>query len=50
MTAASEFARFLRKPEQLAELAKLGFRADGGQTPKSDVASFAPLSGSAVDR
>ena len=31
VTAASEFARFLRKPEQLAELAKLGFRTDGGQ-------------------
>ena len=44
MTAASEFARFLRKPEQLAELAKLGFRTDGGETPQSDVTSFAPVS------
>ncbi len=44
MTAASEFARFLRKPEQLAELAKLGFRTDGGKTPQSDVTSFAPVS------
>ena len=32
VSAASEFARFLRKPEQLAELAKAGFRTDGGQT------------------
>jgi extracellular solute-binding protein len=44
VTAASEFARFLRKPEQLAELAKLGFRTDGGQPPKSDVTNFAPVS------
>ena len=44
VTAASEFSRFLRKPEQLAELAKLGFRTDGGKTPKSDVTSFAPVS------
>lgn len=44
VTAASEFSRFLRKPEQLAELAKLGFRTDGGQTPKSDITSFAPVS------
>jgi hypothetical protein len=44
VTAASEFSRFLRKPEQLAELAKLGFRTDGGQAPKSDVTNFAPVS------
>jgi hypothetical protein len=44
VTAASEFSRFLRKPEQLAELANLGFRTDGGQTPKSDVTNFAPVS------
>ncbi len=44
ITAASEFSRFLRKPEQLAELAKLGFRTDGGQTPKSDITNFAPVS------
>ena len=30
VSAASEFARFMRKPEQLAELAKAGFRAEGG--------------------
>jgi len=44
ITAASEFSRFLRKPEQLGELAKLGFRTDGGDTPKSDVTNFAPVS------
>jgi hypothetical protein len=44
VTAASEFARFLRKPEQLSDLAKAGFRAEGGGTPKSDVTNFAPLS------
>lgn len=44
ITAASEFSRFLRKPEQLGEFAKLGFRTDGGETPKSDVTSFAPVS------
>ena len=30
VSAASEFARFMRKPEQLSELAKAGFRAEGG--------------------
>lgn len=44
VTAASEFARFMRKPEQLAELAKAGFRAEGGESPQSDVTSFAPVS------
>jgi hypothetical protein len=48
VSAASEFARFMHKPEQLAELAKAGFRTDGGTPPKSDVTSFdqvsAPLS------
>jgi hypothetical protein len=44
VTAASEFARFLRKPEQLNELAKAGFRTGGGSPPKSDVTSFAPVS------
>ena len=44
VTAASEFSRFLRKPEQLGELAKQGFRTDGGETPKSDVTDFAPVS------
>jgi hypothetical protein len=44
VSAASEFARFMRKPEQLAELAKAGFRTEGGTAPKSDVTSFAPVS------
>jgi hypothetical protein len=44
VSAASEFARFMREPEQLAELAKAGFRTQGGTPPKSDVTSFAPVS------
>jgi len=43
VTAASEFARFMRKPEQLGELAKAGFRVDGGTPPASDVVDFAPV-------
>jgi hypothetical protein len=34
----------MRKPDQLAELAKAGFRTDGGTPPASDVTDFAPLS------
>lgn len=41
--AASEFDRFMRKPEQLAEFAKAGFRAEGVQAPQSPVTDFAPL-------
>ncbi len=44
VSAASEFARFMHKPEQLAELAKAGFRTEGGTPPKSDVTGFAPVS------
>jgi hypothetical protein len=44
VSAASEFARFMRKPEQLGELARAGFRTEGGTPPKSDVTSFAPVS------
>jgi hypothetical protein len=44
VTAASEFARFMREPEQLGELAKAGFRTDGGTPPQSQVTSFAPVS------
>lgn len=44
VAAASEFARFMRKPEQLAELSKAGFRVEGGTPPTSDVTSFAPVS------
>ncbi|AFM17546.1 hypothetical protein Mycch_2785 [Mycolicibacterium chubuense NBB4] len=43
VTAASEFARFLRKPEQLAELAKAGFRAPGANPPANDVVDFAAV-------
>jgi Bacterial extracellular solute-binding protein len=43
-TAASEFARFMRKPEHLGELAKAGFRVEGATPPKNDVTSFAPVS------
>jgi hypothetical protein len=43
VSAASEFARFMRKPEQLAELAKAGFRTEGGTPPKNDVTNFAPV-------
>ncbi|MDO3638094.1 substrate-binding domain-containing protein [Mycolicibacterium arseniciresistens] len=44
VAAASEFARFMRKPEGLAELAKAGFRAEGATPPASDVTAFAPVS------
>ncbi|RZT15711.1 extracellular solute-binding protein [Mycobacterium sp. BK558] len=43
ISAASEFARFLRKPEQLAELSKAGFRVEGQQPPGNDVVDFAPV-------
>ncbi|CAA0106904.1 putative protein [Mycolicibacterium vanbaalenii] len=43
ITAASEFARFLRKPEQLGDLAAAGFRADGVAPPSSEVVDFAPV-------
>lgn len=43
VSAASEFARFMRKPEQLAELSKAGFRTEGSTPPDSDVTDFAPL-------
>jgi Bacterial extracellular solute-binding protein len=41
--AASEFARFMRKPEQLAKLAQAGFRVNGVKPPSSAVTSFAAL-------
>lgn len=44
VAAASEFARFMRKPEQLAELAGAGFRTEGATPPDSDVTNFADLS------
>ena len=48
VSAASEFARFMRKPDQLAEFAKAGFRVDGQQPPASDVVDFGPI-GTPVD-
>ncbi|MEO3759439.1 substrate-binding domain-containing protein [Mycobacterium sp. B14F4] len=42
-TAASEFARFMRKPELLGELAKAGFRVEGATPPNSDVVDFVPV-------
>lgn len=44
VSAASEFARFMRKPEQLSQFANAGFRTKGATPPKSDVTSFAPVS------
>jgi hypothetical protein len=41
--AASAFARFMQKPEQLAKLAKAGFRVNGVKPPTSPVTSFPAL-------
>ena len=43
VTAASEFARFMQKPEQLAEFAKAGFRVNGTEPPASDGMDFPPV-------
>jgi hypothetical protein len=43
VSAASEFARFLRKPDALASLAAAGFRAEGTSMPQSDVTDFGSL-------
>lgn len=43
MSAASEFERFLLKPDQLAKLAKAGFRTDGGSAPHNDVVNLGSL-------
>ncbi len=43
VTAASAFARFLRKPDQLEDLGKAGFRAPGVKPPKSNVTAFPAL-------
>ncbi|MBV8295185.1 MAG: substrate-binding domain-containing protein [Mycobacterium sp.] len=43
VTAASGFAQFLHKSDQLNELAKAGFRVEGVKPPSSDVTSFAAL-------
>jgi Bacterial extracellular solute-binding protein len=41
--AASAFARFMQKPEQLAKLANAGFRVNGVKPPSSPVTSFPAL-------
>ncbi|MBV8862314.1 MAG: substrate-binding domain-containing protein [Mycobacterium sp.] len=43
VTAASAFARFMQKSDQLAELAKAGFRVAGVKPPSSVVTSFPAL-------
>jgi hypothetical protein len=43
VTAASEFSRFMHKPEQLGDLAKAGFRAAGVKSPSSRLTSFPAL-------
>lgn len=43
VSAASEFDRFMRKPEKLAELANAGFRAGGAPSPQSAVTDFPAL-------
>ncbi|MDP7734888.1 substrate-binding domain-containing protein [Mycobacterium paragordonae] len=42
-TAASAFARYMHTPEQLAKLAKAGFRVNGVKPPSSPVTGFAAL-------
>ena len=42
-SGASEFERFLLQPDQLAQLAKAGFRTEGHAPPANDVVNFAPL-------
>ncbi|CAM2856867.1 hypothetical protein BST27_07130 [Mycobacterium intermedium] len=42
-TAASAFSRYLRKPDQLANLAKAGFRVGGVKPPSSPVVNFPDL-------
>ncbi|CAJ1498020.1 substrate-binding domain-containing protein [[Mycobacterium] kokjensenii] len=44
ISAASEFARFTHKPDQLAELARAGFRVEGVQPPSSEVTGFPTVS------
>jgi len=43
VSAASEFARFMRKPEQLERLAAAGFRAEGATPEGNDVIRFPEL-------
>ncbi len=41
--AASEFERFMRRPEQLTELSNAGFRVEGTDPPTSEVTSGAAV-------
>ncbi len=43
VSAASEFARFLRKPDALNSLASAGFRSAGAKMPQSGVTDFGTL-------
>lgn len=43
VSAASEFARFAHKADQLVDLAKAGFRVEGVKPPSSSVTDFAAL-------
>lgn len=43
VTAASEFARYIHKPDQLAALATAGFRSEGNTPEGNDVLDFAPV-------
>lgn len=43
IAGASEFARFLGKDDQLEELAKAGFRAEGVRPQSNDVVDFPPM-------
>ncbi|MUL65043.1 hypothetical protein BOO86_11260 [Mycobacterium sp. CBMA 234] len=43
VAAASEFERFLLKPDQLAELSNAGFRVSGSAPPKNDVVNLGSL-------
>ncbi len=44
VTGASEFARFMRKPDQLDALRNAGFRVDGKTRDGNDSVGFPPLS------
>ena len=43
VAAASEFARFIRKPDQITELVKIGFRAEDATAKSNDVVGFPEL-------
>jgi hypothetical protein len=43
VSADSEFARFMRKPEQLEQFARAGFRAEGASPEATDVVGFPAL-------